>query len=119
MVPAVPLLFLALVPVLLNAPRWMSWLLVTPTIVISLAVSMTREYVTDAVARIVTSGPELPWYTVLQKTRFVYAPALPAEGVPIAIFVLTTAVLWLVWRVKPTAALAPTKTSLISRTPTL
>jgi hypothetical protein len=101
LVPAVPLLFFALVPVLLNGPRWMAWMLVAPTLVISFAVSMTRESVPIALTRLFTNGPELPWYTVLQKTGFVYAPALPSEGLPLVVFFISSAMLWLVWRTKP------------------
>src|SRR5690606_37697228 len=39
LVPAAPLLFLALVPVLLHAPRLVVWLLVVPTLAISWAVA--------------------------------------------------------------------------------
>jgi hypothetical protein len=104
LMPAVPLLFLALVPVLVNSPRWVAWLLAAPTVVVSFAVSMTRENVPVALMRLATFGPELPWYTVLQKTRFVYAPALPTAGVPLALLAAAGVALWLLWRSKPLGA---------------
>jgi len=98
MVPVVPLLFMALVPVLLAAPRWLTWLLVVPTMVISWSVSMAREDVPTSLMRVFLRGFELPWLTVLEKTASGYAPFL-ANGVSaIPIFCLTAVVLWLLWR---------------------
>jgi hypothetical protein len=98
MVPAAPLLFLAMVPVLLHAPRLLVWCLVIPTVTISWAVSMTREDVPTALVRIFALGFELPWHTVLRKTAEAYLPALAGGGSPLAVFVLTGVVLWLIWR---------------------
>jgi hypothetical protein len=98
MVPAVPLLFFSLVPVLLRAPRVLVWALLVPTIVISWCVSMARESVPTSLARIFLMGPELPWVTVLGRMASGYVPFL-AEGVsPVAILVALGAVIWLIWR---------------------
>jgi hypothetical protein len=97
-VPAVPLLFIALVPVLLRLPRWALWTLVIPTLAISWSVSMTRAAVPEALARVLLRGFELPFLTVLQKTAAGYAPFLEDGASPLAIFVLCGVVLWLVWR---------------------
>jgi hypothetical protein len=90
-------LFIAVVPVLLNAPRWIVWSLVVPTVTISWAVAMARENVVLSLLRVFTLGFELPWHTVLQKTAEAYLPALARGGSPLALFVLVGVVLWLVW----------------------
>ena len=59
---------------------------------------MARESVPVSLLRIATHGPELPWYTALVKTRFVYLPALPTTGVPLGLLLVTAAGLWLLWR---------------------
>jgi hypothetical protein len=98
MVPAVPLLFLALVSVLVRAPRVLVWALVVPTVAISWSVSMAREDVPTSLARIFLLGFELPWVTVLGRMASGYAPML-AEGVaPLAIFGALGVVVWLIWR---------------------
>jgi len=101
MVPAAPLLFIALVPVLLRMPRWAAFTLVVPTVVISWSVAMTREVVPTALSRIFTSGPELPWLTVLRKMSGAYAPFLAAHPSPIPVFILVGLILWLLWRKAP------------------
>lgn len=97
LVPAAPLLFFALVPVLLHAPAWVRWLLVVPTVTISWSVAMAREDVVTSLLRIFTLGFELPWHTVLRKTAAAYLPALADGGSPAAVFVLVAVVLWLLW----------------------
>lgn len=98
MVPAVPLLFIALVPALLRAPRVLVWALVLPTLCISWSISMTREDVPTSLARVFLMGPELPWVTVLGRMASGYAPML-AEGVsPLAVFGVLAVVVWLIWR---------------------
>jgi hypothetical protein len=111
MVPVVPLLFFALVPVLLRAPRSVVWALVLPTLVISWSVSMAREDVPTSLVRVFLMGPELPWVTVLQRMASGYAPFL-AEGVsPLMVFVGLGVVLWLIWRGgDPRAPLTETRT---------
>jgi hypothetical protein len=104
MVPAVPLLFISLVPILLRLPRWAAAALVVPTVIISWSVAMTREAVPSALARIFTSGPELPWLTVLRKMSGAYAPFLAAHPSPIPVFILVGLILWLLWRKAPLAA---------------
>ena len=56
LVPAVPLLFFACVPVLLRLPRWARLLVVAPTVAISWAVSMTRDDVPAALTRVIADG---------------------------------------------------------------
>jgi hypothetical protein len=98
MVPAAPLLFLALVPVLLRLPQWALWSLVLPTIAISWSVAMTREAVPIALSRVFLHGFELPWLHVLEVTASAYAPFLADGTSPLAIFAFAGAALWLLWR---------------------
>ncbi|MEO7501281.1 MAG: hypothetical protein ABIW94_01455 [Gemmatimonadaceae bacterium] len=98
MVPAAPLLFIALVPVILRLPRWAAFALIIPTFVISWSVAMTREVVPIALSRIFTSGPELPWLTVLRKMSGAYAPFFAAHPSPVPVFILVGLLLWLLWR---------------------
>lgn len=98
MVPAAPLLFIALVPVLLRVPRWAVFTLVIPTVVVSWSVAMTRESVPVALSRIFTGGPELPWLTVLNKMSGAYAPFLARHPSPLPLFCVVGLVLWLLWR---------------------
>ena len=97
-VPVVPLLFMALVPVLLRLPRWAMLTLVVPTIAVSWSVAMTRDAVPSALARVFLRGPELPWLTVLEKTSAGYAPFLADGASPVVLFALFGVMLWLVWR---------------------
>lgn len=101
MVPAAPLLFIALVPVLLRLPRWAAIALILPTVLISWSVAMTREGVPVALWRILTTGPELPWLTVLRKMSGAYAPFLAAHPSPIPVFILVALLLWVLWRNAP------------------
>jgi hypothetical protein len=98
MVPAVPLLFFAAVPVLLRLPEWARYAVVIPTVSISWAVSMTRDGVPGALSRVFLQGFELPWLTVLSKTSSGYLASLSSGASPIAIFVLLAVIMWLVWR---------------------
>lgn len=101
LVPAVPLLFMLLVPVLVRAPAAIRVLLVFPTVVVSWSVAMARESVPVSLAHVLFGGLELPWLTVLRKTAGSYAPYL-ADGVsPIPVFLVVGVLLWLLWREAP------------------
>ncbi|HEX9106975.1 MAG TPA: hypothetical protein VF832_07100, partial [Longimicrobiales bacterium] len=93
MVPAAPLLFFALVPVLLRLPRWALWSLVLPTLVISWSVAMARESVPMSLALIFLRGFQLPWLEVLHKTAGGYLPFLSGGASPLPIFCLVGVVL--------------------------
>ncbi len=105
MVPAAPLLFLALVSVLLRAPAAVIGLLVVPTVVVSWSVAMAREAVPVSLARIFAGGFELPWLRTLEVTADAYAPFVRQGTSPLPLFCLAAVVLWLVWRRLPRAAL--------------
>ena len=103
LVPLVPLLFVALVPVLTNIPRWAAWLLVIPTVMISWSVSMAREDVPTSFVRLFTVGLELPWYTVLQKTAAAYMPVWARVASPVPVLIFVAILLLLVWTTGPAA----------------
>ncbi len=100
MVPAAPLLFLLLVPVLLALPRWGAAMLVLPTLLVSWSVTMMREDVFTSVKRLLTEGPTLPMLVVLRKTAGAYAPML-AEGKayldPLSVAAVAV-VVWGIWK---------------------
>jgi hypothetical protein len=98
LVPAVPLLFIALVGVLMNASRVLAAPLVVSTVGISWCVSMARETVPVSVRQVLTGGLALPWVTVLEKTEAAYLPLLPRRGLPLAVYLSLAVVLWLIWR---------------------
>lgn len=98
LVPAVPLLFVATVPVLLRMPRLLMYALVIPTLAISWAVSMTREAVPRALLQIFTTGFELPVLTVLRKMSSGYLPGLAGGVTPVPLFCLLGVIVWLLWR---------------------
>lgn len=97
MVPAAPLLFVASVPVLRAMPRFARWALVGVSLVISLAVSMTREDVPTALRLVVADGPTLPVLIVLRKMASGYSISLPAATAWI-VFAVVAATLFMLWR---------------------
>jgi len=100
MVPAAPLLFVALIPVLLRCgPLW-RYVLIIPTMVVSWSVAMAREDVPTSLMHILLGGFELPFLTVLSKTASAgYAPFIATTGVsPLPIFLLLGITIWLIWR---------------------
>lgn len=98
LVPAVPILFLAARPVLRATPGALRGILIAVSVVISLAVSMTRESVGDALALVFSNGPTLPVFVVLQKMAAAY-PALQFGALgPLVALGGTTVLLWILWR---------------------
>ncbi|MBC7898270.1 MAG: hypothetical protein H7066_22810 [Cytophagaceae bacterium] len=98
LVPLVPLLFVALLPVLRAAPRAVAIALIAASVVVSVAVSMTRESVTDALAIVFGGGPTLPVFIVLEKMASGY-PALQFGALgPLVAFGGIALVLFLLWR---------------------
>lgn len=101
MVPVVPLLFLAAVPVLEAMPRLARWAVVGLTGVVTGAVTMMREDTLTSLRLLFTQGPDLPVLIVLRKVASGY------EGLqlPAATFWLVATlvglVLWLLWRRAP------------------
>lgn len=99
MVPAVPLLFIAAIPVLSRGPRTITWPLIGATLIISFAVAMTRESVPVALRRVFTHGPVLPITEVLTKMASGYRELAPGRLTPIILLALTGVALAVIWRV--------------------
>ena len=97
MVPAVPLLFILGVPVLEAMPRVARWSLVTISLLITLAVSMTREDIPSALRLIASEGPTLPVLIVLRKMSSGYDVTLPPWTFGVIALVIT-ALLLVLWR---------------------
>jgi hypothetical protein len=103
LLPAVPLLFVLLVPVLRALPGWGQAALVVPTLLVSLAVSMMREDVPTSLSMLVSTGPTLPMLVTLQKTAQAYAPFLaggiqPFGWLAMALLAATVTLIWWVGR---------------------
>jgi hypothetical protein len=97
MVPLVPLLFLAAVPVLAVLPRGVRWALVGVSAALTLAVAMYREDVPTSLRLVADDGPTLPVLLVLQKMASGYDVGLPPGAFWIVV-ALVSLVLTLIWR---------------------
>jgi hypothetical protein len=98
LVPAAPLLFMATVPVLRAMPKAPRWALVGVTLLVSAAVSMTRESVPEALRLIFSDGPTLPLFLVLERMASGY-PALQFGALgPWLVLGVSAVLLALVWR---------------------
>lgn len=97
MVPAVPLLFLAAVPVLRRMPALARWGLIGLSLVVSLAVSMTREDIPTALTLVLHTGPTLPVLIVADKMASGYSLQFPWWTIW-ALYLVLAGVLWLTWR---------------------
>ena len=97
MMPILPLVFLAAVPVLLAMPRVAMWTLAAVSALINLAASMFREDVPTSLRLLFTDGPTLPVLLVLDKMASGYNLGLPA-GLFWILAAMMTVVLVLVWR---------------------
>ncbi len=98
MVPAAPLLFFALVPVLRSARRGYVFALIALTLIVSWSVTMVREDVRSSLVRILSSGPQLPWLSALRRTASAYAPFFEAGASALPVLAVVAVALWLLWR---------------------
>lgn len=98
MVPVVPLLFVAAVPVLRRIHWSLRAILVGGSLLVSLAVTMTRESVPTALALLFKEGPTLPVLLVLKKMQSGYSGLqLPWFTIWI-LYMLLGIGWWLLWR---------------------
>ena len=101
MMPILPLLFLAAVPVLATIPRPVTWVLVGVSVLINLAASMFREDVPTSIRLLVAEGPTLPVLLVLKRMASGYNLGLPAGAfwVVTGVVALVLTAVWLpYWR---------------------
>ena len=97
MIPAVPLLFLAAVPVLRRMPAALRWSLIGSSLIVSLAVTMTREDIPTALRMVLRGGPTLPVLIVAEKMASGYAITVPSWTIW-AVYGVMAGLLWLLWR---------------------
>ncbi len=97
MVPAVPVLFLAAIPVLRRMPAALRWVLLGGSLIVSLAVTMTREDIPAALSMLLRGGPTLPVLVVAEKMASGYALHFPWWTIW-AVYAVTGIALWLLWR---------------------
>lgn len=97
MVPAAPLLFLAAVPVLRRMPAALRWIVVGGSLIVSWAVTMTREDVPTALGMVLREGPTLPVLVAAAKMASGYAVHFPWWTIW-AVYAVTGVALWLLWR---------------------
>ena len=76
LVPSLPPLFLLVADVLMRVPRWLAWPLVGYSLFTSWCVAMTRSHPWDAMATVLTHGPQFPWLTTLSSAARQYFPPL-------------------------------------------
>ena len=98
LVPATPLLFLCALPVLRQLPRLAAALVLGASVVLSLAVSMTRESIPDALRLTLAEGPTLPVFIVLRKMASGYPVLQFGVLGPLVAFGALLAALWGLWR---------------------
>lgn len=98
MVPAVPLLFLAAVPVLRRMPSAVRAGVVLVSLIISLAVTMTREDVATGLSLLFQQGPTLPVLIVIRKMQSGYAGLQLPWYTILILYAVLAVVLALVWR---------------------
>jgi hypothetical protein len=104
MVPAVPLLFLAAVPVLEAMPRLARWGAIGLTGLVTGALTMMREDTVTSLRLLFTQGPDLPVLIVLRKMASGYEGLQLPAGTFWLVAALVALVLWLVWRGAPREA---------------
>jgi hypothetical protein len=98
LLPLVPFLYLYVVAILRRMPPALARLLAAVAIGQAWALAMVRESVPDSLVRIATSGPELPWLTVLGKMGVQYLPGVEGPPSPLPVFLACGVCLYFVWR---------------------
>jgi hypothetical protein len=97
LVPLVPFLWLFAIPVLRRLPKPLTVGILIAALGEAWALAMVRESAPESVWRVLTSGPELPWLTVLGKTATQYLPWLSARPSPWPLLVLAALGLAAIW----------------------
>jgi len=97
-----PFFFLAAVPVLLRLPRALVASIAVLSVTINWSIAMVRSQgsVGQNLARVFVEGLQLPWLTVLSKTRAQYLPWLEGHPSPLGWFALWAVMIWLLWRLE-------------------
>ena len=66
----------------------------------SIAMVRSQGSVGQNLARVFVEGLQLPWLTVLSKTRAQYLPWLEGHPSPLGWFALWAVMIWLLWRLE-------------------
>lgn len=101
LVPALPLLFLAAAGPLRRAGAPLRVLTIGVTVCIALAISMVREDVPTSLRSVLTDGPTLPIFIVLEKVASGYPALQVGRLLPPVLVIAAALVLGLVWRRAP------------------
>jgi MFS family permease len=96
-----PFVFLAVVPVLLALPRVLFYGIGILSLTVSWSLAMVRSQgtVAENVVRVFVEGFQLPSVTVLTKMSAQYLPWFRGTVSPLPFFVVTAAVIWVIWAV--------------------
>ena len=97
LIPAVPFLFLGMVEVIYTWPR--RWIYMTTLFMFTLSwcTAMVRESVTESLIRVMCSGFQLPWLTVLRKMAPQYLNFLENGTSPLPLLMFSFALICLIW----------------------
>ncbi|HEX9563840.1 MAG TPA: hypothetical protein VF981_07705 [Gemmatimonadaceae bacterium] len=98
MMPVLPLLFIAAVPVLLAVPRGVRWTAIAVSAAVTLAVTMTREDIVAGFRLVLSEGPTLPILIVLRKMASGYGQLQLPAGTFWIVATLVALAAWLLWR---------------------
>jgi|GEM_PF-363121 len=101
MVPVVPFMFLLIAGFLLRLPRPAAILIAVVSTYWSWCLAMYRDVelglgVLEPLRHITLEGPRLPWLTTLARMGY-----LPDSFSIIPLFIVVTAIIWLLWTIKP------------------
>ncbi len=97
LIPAVPFLFLGMVEVMYTWPRRWIYLTTLVMFTISWCTAMVRESVTESLIRVLCTGFQLPWLTVLRKMAPQYLSMLEHGTSPLPLLMFVFAVICLIW----------------------
>lgn len=102
LMPAIPFLFLAAVPALLQLPKIIAALFALAGVTVGLSIAMVRSQlgIADNVLHILAEGPQLPWLTTLAKMSRQYMPWLEGRPSATAAFLLAGLIIWWIWKVR-------------------
>jgi hypothetical protein len=104
-IPAVPFLLVATVVVLLALPRWIALTTGVFSITLGWGLAMGRleeqhRSILEGLKAVYLGGLRLPALTTLGRMAQQYLPELGGTPSPIPLFLVTGALLWLVWKVE-------------------
>jgi hypothetical protein len=115
LLPVVPFLLLGTVEVMSTWPRRWIYLTWATMFTLSWCLAMIRESVSESVIRVMTSGFQLPWLTVLKKMAPQYLNFLEQGASPLPLILFVFAVICLIWYPEVSPFSPPDKASSAAR----